>query len=1446
MATRIPTLRGLAEKVARPLTDALQALVEPPFGRRMWTSGDRTHIEVRGIHEPGTEEAARDLQQRLTALHGVREAHVNAVLGRVVVRHDSEVIRRAALAEVIVEAERDWNLDNRVPAPASAAHPANPGPVVREAVALATNIIGASYALLGRVAPTAMLPPVVPAAATLVDSTPRLRAKVESALGRPTTDAVFAVGGAVGQALARRPMGLLSDAGYRMCLRREIDARQQAWQRWESGTADQPQVHHSEPLDQTPRPAPLPDGPVERVANTLATLALTGLGGMVVAGRGMQRATAVLAACVPRAGKVGRDAFAAQLAKDLSGAGTLILDPDALRRLDRVDTVVLDASALRTGRRIVGDIVAMAGTADPAKVLAHAHDLVDMHQPRTPQRRGKWAVQPAEELATPLPDEVAQAAGERDAPVLTVLRHNEPVGFVNVLPEAEPLTEAVTTAAGRAGEVVVCEDVEGLLDLVRARQAEGQVVALVSAQARQALAAADVGIGVPDRAGALPWGAHLVCPGFAQVCTVLDAVPCAHQASKYSAWLAGSGSALGLMFGGLGPVRGAIGRAFFAVHFATLAALAVCTWLGAQPGRRPAPIPVDRTPWHVMTPRATLRRLDSTHYGLDEGESARRREQVADEEPAPPGLAQASADELAGPMTPALTAGAGVSASLGSMADAALIFFVLGLNALIGGAQRVAANRELRRLLDTSALQVRLRRDGRAQLQRADDLAPGDVIELHAGDAVPADSRLLEAQGIEVDESSLTGESQLVRKAARATAAPEVADRSSMLYRGSAIAAGRAVAVVVATGTRTEAERAVVIDGEAPVTGVAARLISLTKITLPLTVGAGVLLLVVDLLRRSTLSQALGRAVGLSVAAVPEGLPFVATVAELASARRLAQRGVLVRSPSTIEALGRVDVLCFDKTGTLTEGRIRLGEVSDGHDGRQLSELTPQLCGVLAAAVRGSPWQETGPVPHPTDRAVLDGARQLDVGPQRGVGELEWIDELSFEPSRGYHAVLTRTPDGLLLSVKGAPEAVFARCQRWRRGYGGDDGDDYVTFDPSAQAEAEAEVERLASQGYRVLAVAERSANEPRDLDESRIRSLDFCGLLALADPVRPTAALAVEQLRRAGVDIVMITGDHPSTAKAIAVELNLHKGKRVMTGGEVDAADDDELAKRLPTVTVFARVSPAQKARIVQQLRRTGCIVAMTGDGANDVPAIRLAHVGIAVGAKATPAAREAADLVVTDDRIETITDALVEGRAMWASVRDALAILLGGNFGEVAFTLLSGLLSSAGTLNARQLLLVNLLTDVLPAMAVAVRPPPNVTPEDLLAEGPEASLGAMLTRDIYSRAATTATAALGGWLLARPLSTPLQASTTALVALVGAQLGQTMAVRGRTPLVLAAGAGSLLALAAVVQTPGVSQFFGCSPLLPHQWAIALGASVAATMLDVVDVFGRLVPRPQ
>ncbi|WP_460429176.1 cation-translocating P-type ATPase, partial [Amycolatopsis endophytica] len=1096
----------------------------------------------------------------------------------------------------------------------------------------------------------------------------------------------------------------------------------------------------------------------------------------LLAARGGERANGILLAAVPRPARAGREAFAAQLARDLSAAGTLVLEPAATRRLDRVGQVVVDAELLRTGRRVAGE-VAVTGDVDPDEVVSVVHDSGG-----SGLRRGDWEVR-------------------HRGDTIEVRYRDEVVAFAGLDDERHPLAEAVLEAGKRAGAVVEAEPAD-LIARVRELQAEGHMVAVVSADP-EATAAADVGIGVPGPDDALPWHAHVLCPGLEHVCGVLEAVEPAHRASRYAAGLSVAGSTLGALFGGFGPAATAPARAGFPVHFATLLALATGLWTGSEAGRRPLPIPLDRTPWHAMSPDAVLARLESRHAGLAAEESEQRRG-AASHEPEAMNLARASAEELAGPLTPALAAGAGVSASLGSITDAVLIIGVLGMNAVIGGLQRLGADREMHHLLDTSALQVRLRRVGTRLTARAEVLVPGDVIELRAGDAVPADCRVLEASGLEVDESSLTGESQLVVKGAPPTAATAVADRSSMLYRGTVVAAGRGTGVVVATGERTEAGRTSRLNGDAPpVTGVAARLAELTRLTLPVTLGAGVALLLADLARGNGISQALGRAVGLSVAAVPEGLPFVATVAELASARRLAKRGVLARSPSTIEALGRVDLLCFDKTGTLTEGRIRLQAVSDGHTTRPVGEQTE----VLAAAVRASPWHLTGETPpHPADRAVLDAAAEHGVGP----GEVTWLSELAFEPARGYHAVLADTPDGPLLSVKGAPEAVLARC----------DGPDHLKA-----------VDELAGQGFRVLAVAERRASGRGDLDETRIRGLTFRGLLALADPVRPTAARAVADLWRAGVRVAMITGDHPSTASAIATELGLANGEATMSGAEVDAATDDELAARAPGVAVFARVSPAQKARIVKHLNRAGRVVAMTGDGANDVPAIRLAHVGIALGATATPATREAADLIVTDDRIETITDAIVEGRAMWASVRDALSILLGGNLGEVAFTVGAGMLSTRDALNARQLLLVNLLTDVLPAMAVAVRPPPDADPEQLLSEGPEASLGAVLTKDLIARAATTAGAAMAGWLLARPVGTPLQASTTGLVALVAAQLGQTMAVRGRTPLVLAAGAGSLLVLAGIVQVPGVSGFFGCSPLLPHQWGIALGAAGAATV---------------
>ena len=768
----------------------------------------------------------------------------------------------------------------------------------------------------------------------------------------------------------------------------------------------------------------------------------------------------------------------------------------------------------------------------------------------------------------------------------------------------------------------------------------------------------------------------------------------------------------------------------------------------------------------------------------------------------------------------------------------------MGGKAVIGGVQRVRAEVSIERLAEVSDTPVVVRRAGEPIPLGREELVRGDLVELEAGEVVPADCRILEAEACEVDESVVTGESLPVVKQVAAVPGAAVADRHCMLYEGTTVSNGRALAVVVAVGSETEVGRSLADAPEPPPSGVEARLSTLTAVTVPATVASGLAVAGMSLLRGQNPRRAISSGVSLMVAAVPEGLPLVASVAQMAAARRLSERGALVRNPRTIEALGRVDTLCFDKTGTLTLGEISLQRVSDGATDDGIGELGRRSRAVLTAALRASPGtssQDLLLLRHATDRAVLAGAQTAGVTAADGLGGWDVLGELAFDPARGFHAVIGTSPAGARVSVKGAPEVILPRCTAWV----GPEGP--VPLDPPIRRTLEAEVERLARRGLRVLAVAERPASNRSEVGDERVSAMELLGFLGLADSVRPTAAAAVTDLRAAGIDVVMITGDHPSTARAIGAELGIVNGHRVVAGPELDAMSDAQLDAALGEVSVFARVTPTDKVRIVRAYQRLGRVVAMTGDGANDAPAIRLAHAGIALGDRCSAAAREAADLVVVDDRIETILSAIVEGRALWASVRDALAILVGGNMGEVAFTVIATALAGDSPLGARQLLLVNLLTDMLPAMTIAMRPPADRTPEMLLHEGPDASLGSALVSQIALRATMTTGGALGAWFVARGTGTRRRASTISLVALIGAQLGQTAVVGGSSPLVLASTVASAAALAAIVQTPVVSQFFGCTPLGPVGWSISAGAAAAATGASVAApwALGRLGRSP-
>jgi cation-transporting ATPase I len=760
----------------------------------------------------------------------------------------------------------------------------------------------------------------------------------------------------------------------------------------------------------------------------------------------------------------------------------------------------------------------------------------------------------------------------------------------------------------------------------------------------------------------------------------------------------------------------------------------------------------------------------------------------------------------------------------------------LDLNALIGGVQRLRAERALSGLLADQQRKARVAPPeseapaGGTRTVDAGRLRPGDVIELKADDVVPADARLLWEDGLEVDESALTGESLPVDKQIAPTPHAAVADRLCMVFEGTTVVAGQARAVVVDTGESTEAARAVHLAARTPPAGgVQARLQELTAKALPLTLAGGAAVTGLALLRGTPIREAVSGGVAVAVAAVPEGLPLVATVAQLAAARRLSRGGVLVRTPRTLEALGRMDTLCFDKTGTLTENRLRVVRIADA-GGTVHAVADEAAADALRAAARACPQLDGGsdrPV-HATDEAVLDAA-----GPDPDWTEL---DSVPFEAARNYAAAVGRSGDGpRVLVVKGAPETVLPACRD-------------LTSDASEAAHA------LAGDGLRVLAVARRPLAEPEaeaDVLEQPLHELEFTGLLALSDVARETSTALVQGLYEEGVRPVMLTGDHPQTARAIATELGWPADTTVVTGDELAAADRRARARMLRDAGVVARVAPEQKLQVVEALRDAGRVVGMVGDGANDAAAIRAADIGVGINARGSAAARNAADIVLTDDDLTVLIDAIGEGRALWHSVADAIAILIGGNAGEVGFGILGTLLSGRAPLSTRQMLMVNLFTDLFPAMAVAVTPKEDA--EQARAGSPEdvagGVLGEPLIRQIRHRALTTCLGAVTAWLIGRfTPGTARRSGTMALCGVVGTQLAQTLLDRRDSPLVRLTSLGSALALVAVIQTPGVSRLFGCTPLGPVGWAgvvaaIALALAGQRVLPGLEKTVTRLLP---
>ncbi|MEV6097784.1 cation-translocating P-type ATPase [Nocardia sp. NPDC051981] len=1411
-------------------------------GRGYWRAGSRVQLPLRpaaGATVRGMETAAGRVATALAKRPDVLVAYWDGGLARLVVQMTQD-----AVTEQVVDRATELAAGQKLERPdedvLEPAHPGHTGGVRSGALALACDAVGVTTALAARTVRLHSAPPLITAGVTLLREDPRIRRMLRRRLGRSATDLVLAAANAAVQAIGQSPTALALDAALRASQLAEAVARAAAFD------AAHDTVCAPERLSLAGRQAarpPLRRYPGEWFREQAVTGTVSGAAAALLVTRDVQEAAEALLAGNPKAARYGPAVFAATLYTELAREGVLVRNLDRLRQLELVDTVVLHPQALRSTRRTVLDV--------NTNVPDWEHDRLWQAATAALKKSG------GELDLRPVPDQGRFA----ETGLMIASDRGRDIGSVLVGWEIDPLAEAALDAARRAGLYVVVQD-DGTLgdfgaladelvgaerplaDVVRELQGSGRVVLTVAhvpvgeAGTQQQLGpeggdvlaglmSSDIAVSLTDERSAVVWGADaLLLHGLAGAWRILAAIPAARTVANHARIFTEAGAALaGLMV----VTRGARSKRVtfpFGVRLspvnAAAAASLVSGWRAAvQVSTDRAPHPPPRIPWHSLQPQEAMARLRVVRATepaalVDPRTIVRRVARLPVFAPArlTIGLVSAIRSELHDPLTPLLLVGATASALLGSTVDALMVLGALGVTALIGGVQRFRAERALSGLKREQRRQARRVADfgqGETRTIAAEKLTPGEVIELYTGDVVPADARLLAADDLEVDESSLTGESLPTPKHVDATPQVPVADRHCMTYQGTTVVAGHGRAVVVGIGDQTETGRAEHLASRTPsAPGVQARLHKLTSAVLPFTLLGGAAVTGLSLLRGRPVREAVRGGLAVAVAAVPEGLPLVATVAQLAAARRLSRIGILVRTPRALEALGRMDTICFDKTGTLTENRLHVVRLAtpDGVEHPADSTAATTLLHAAALSCR-TPDHEAGIHAHATDEAILA------VTPPGS----PWtpVEVQPFEASRGYAAAVATDPTGArMLLAKGAPEVILPAC------------------DDTADG---AKAQSLASSGLRVLAVAGRRLtrrDDPADVLAQPLAGLDLLGFLALADTPRRSSAPLVTDLRRAGIRPVMLTGDHPQTARAVAVQLGWPDDVTVVTGDELAAQDRTGRARLLRNSDVVARVAPEQKLHVIEGLREAGRVVAMVGDGANDAAAIRTADIGVGIAVHGSAAARNAADLVITSDELTVLVDAVAEGRALWRSVADAISVLIGGNAGEIGFSVLGTLLSGASPLSTRQILLVNLLTDMFPAMALSVTPRDETDQdEDAVDSGRVgiAELGDPLTRQIRRRGITTTLAATTAWLIGT--LTPGSArrtSTMALCGVVGAQLVQTATGRRRSPLVLVTVIGSAAVLAALIETPLVSQFFGCTPLGPLAWAgVAAAMGVAA-----------------
>jgi len=878
--------------------------------------------------------------------------------------------------------------------------------------------------------------------------------------------------------------------------------------------------------------------------------------------------------------------------------------------------------------------------------------------------------------------------------------------------------------------------------------------------------------------------------------------------------------------------------------------------------------------WHTLTVEEAQSALQAdVAAGLSRDEALRRRERFGRNEleegrrvhPAIKLLHQ-----FTEPLIIVLIAAAVVSGVVGEISDAVVIAIILLANGVIGFVQEYRADQAMAALRKLTVPRVRLRRDGRMVEVSAVDVVPGDIVLLQAGDSVPADGRVIESADLRIEEAVLTGESLPVDKidAPLQEADPPLGDRRNMAYKGTVVVYGRGELLATATAMDTEVGK---IAASLATTGDTATPLQrrLGQLGTYLAVGALAICALVfglGLLRGIPPMEMLLTAVALAVAAIPEGLPAVVTIALALGAGRMARRNALMRSLPAVEGLGSVTTICSDKTGTLTRNQMTVTDIVVGgarwrvtdtgiepeQVGALAGDLPEHLVELLRAGVLCNDAELRGPdesegaktaIGDPTETALLALAVKAGLQPEDLLAGRPRVAENPFDSERKRMATLHSHGDAQVVYAKGSPEAVLEVCTEayW-------DKEEQELTESLREAIVRVTAD-MARRGQRVLALARRHVRDISTSDTPDLEhELTLLGLVGIIDPARPEAKSAIAECRSAGIRTIMITGDHSLTAQAISADLGLAPADaEVLTGVDLARLSDEELKERAERVSVYARVSPEHKLRLVNALQRRGHVVAMTGDGVNDAPALKKADIGVSMGITGTDVAREASKLVLADDNFATIVAAVREGRVIYDNIRKFLRFLLTSNISEIMVMVVALAAGWPMPLTALQILWINLVTDGLPALALGIEPPESSVMQRPPRNPAESIFGdGMLGRIFLGGAVMTALVIL----VMRRGEIGEHQHTMAFTALALAQMANCFAVRSERDLIIRVGllrnphlVGAVLLTVAsqmlVVYVPALQKVFKTVALSPVDMGLCFAA---AAMVFVVIELNKLL----